>query len=151
MIENRWTWSKQQHLPSEVSSGYPIVQELLSQLESADWSRHDMFAVHLAVEEALVNAIKHGNGEDRSKQVHVVCKLARDLVRVEITDEGDGFDPCDVPDPTADENLENPSGRGIMLMRSFVNIRYNESGNQVILDKERTDSDRPLAAPKKHD
>ena len=151
MIENRWTWSKQQHLPSEVSSGYPIVHELLSQLESADWSRHDMFAVHLAVEEALVNAIKHGNGEDRSKQVHVVCKLARDLVRVEITDEGDGFDPRDVPDPTADENLENPSGRGIMLMRSFVNIRYNESGNQVILDKERTDSDQPLAAPKKHD
>lgn len=148
MIENRWTWSKQQHLPSEVSSGYPIVQELLGKLEAADWSRHDVFAVHLAVEEALVNAIKHGNGGDRSKRVHVVCKLSRDLVRVEITDEGDGFDPADVPDPTADENLENPSGRGIMLMRSFVNIRYNESGNQVILEKQRTDSDRPLAVPK---
>ena len=62
-----------------------------------------------------------------------------------------GCNPGEVPDPTDPANLESPNGRGIMLMRSFVNIRYNESGNQVILEKERTDSDRPLAAPKKHD
>ena len=141
MVENRWIWSKQQYLRSEVSSGYPIVQELMGQLEQNSWNRHDVFGVHLAVEEALVNAIKHGNGSDASKQVHVVCKLARDLVRVEITDEGQGFDPAIVPDPTADENLENPSGRGIMLMRSFVDIRYNETGNQVVLEKGRTDAE----------
>jgi len=139
MINSRWIWSKQQYLPSEVASGYPILQELLGQLEDADWNQHDVFGVHLAVEEALVNAIKHGNRYDESKQVHIACKLAPDLVRVEITDEGHGFDPADVPDPTADENLDNPSGRGIMLMRSFVNIQYNDAGNQVTLEKHRSD------------
>ena len=139
MINSRWIWSKQQYLPSEVTSGYPILQELLGQLEDADWNQHDVFGVHLAVEEALVNAIKHGNRYDESKQVHIACKLAPDLVRVEITDEGHGFDPADVPDPTADENLDNPSGRGIMLMRSFVNIQYNDAGNQVTLEKHRSD------------
>jgi serine/threonine-protein kinase RsbW len=139
MINSRWIWSKQQYLPSEVSSGYPIVQELLARLEEANWNQHDVFGVHLAVEEALVNAIKHGNQYDASKQIRIVCKLARNLVRVEITDEGQGFDPDAVPDPTADENLGNPSGRGIMLMRSFVNIQYNDTGNQVILEKHRTD------------
>ncbi len=147
MVENRWIWSKEQHLPSEVSSGYPIVQELLQQLEQQCWNRHDVFGVHLAVEEALVNAIKHGNQGDPTKQVHVLCQLAADLVRVEIRDEGEGFDPGVVPDPTADENLENPSGRGIMLMRSFVSIRYNESGNVVILEKDREDNSHHLAAP----
>jgi serine/threonine-protein kinase RsbW len=139
MINSRWIWSKQQHLPTEAASGYPIVQELLKRLEEADWNQHDIFGVHLAVEEALVNAIKHGNRHDPGKHVHIVCKLASDRVRVEITDEGEGFDPDSVPDPTADENLDNPSGRGIMLMRSFVNVRYNDVGNQVILEKHRSD------------
>lgn len=147
MVDNRWIWSKEQQLPSEVSSGYPIVQELLQRLEQQRWNRHDVFGVHLAVEEALVNAIKHGNRGDPAKRVHVLCQLADDLVRVEITDEGDGFDPANVPDPTADENLENPSGRGIMLMRSFLNIRYNEAGNAVVLEKQRSDPPGHLARP----
>jgi serine/threonine-protein kinase RsbW len=151
MVDNRWIWSKEQHLPSEVASGYPIVQELLQQLERQRWNRHDVFGVHLAVEEALVNAIKHGNRGDPGKRVHVLCQLAEGFVRVEIKDEGEGFDPAAVPDPTADENLENPSGRGIMLMRSFLNIRYNEAGNGVVLEKRRTDRSGRLAAPRAAD
>jgi serine/threonine-protein kinase RsbW len=147
MVDNRWIWSKEQHLPSEVSSGFPIVQELLQQLERRRWNRHDVFGVHLAVEEALVNAIKHGNRGDPGKRVHVLCQLAEDSVRIEITDEGQGFDPAAVPDPTADENLENPSGRGIMLMRSFLKIRYNEAGNGVVLEKKKSGRSRRLAAP----
>jgi serine/threonine-protein kinase RsbW len=60
-------------------------------------------------------------------------------VRIEIEDQGEGFQPEEVPDPTADENLERPCGRGIMLMRAFMStIAYNESWNCVILEKHRS-------------
>ncbi len=60
-------------------------------------------------------------------------------VRIEIEDEGEGFDVADIPDPTADENLERPCGRGLMLMRAFMtSITYNERGNRVVLVKDKT-------------
>jgi len=65
-------------------------------------------------------------------------------VRVVIEDEGAGFCLQDVPDPTDDENLEKPCGRGIMLMRAFLSVvEYNERGNQVILEKHRNDDSAP--------
>jgi serine/threonine-protein kinase RsbW len=70
--------------------------------------------------------------------VHVDCHVSRDHVRVEITDEGQGFDPASVPDCTLEERLEAPSGRGVMLMRSFMTrITYNAKGNSVVLEKSR--------------
>ena len=60
-------------------------------------------------------------------------------VRIVIEDEGPGFDPTDVPDPTDDDNLDKPSGRGLMLMRAFMTvIEYNEKGNRVLLEKARS-------------
>jgi serine/threonine-protein kinase RsbW len=106
------------------------------------WQPADVFAVHLAVEEAIVNAIVHGNKLDASKKVHVECEVSADRVRVAITDEGPGFDPASVPDCTAEERLEAPSGRGVMLMRSFMtSIEYNAAGNAVMLEKVRGPAD----------
>ena len=97
--------------------------------------------MRLALEEALVNAIKHGNGLDPNKEVSVLCQISQDKVRVVIEDQGAGFRPQDVPDPTEDENLEKPGGRGIMLMRAFLSVvEYNERGNRVILEKHRNDA-----------
>src|SRR5262245_54088904 len=98
------------------------VQEVVEQLLRAHHaSEKDIFGIRLALEEALVNAIKHGNQMDRSKTVKVVSFVQAERFEVHITDEGSGFDPGDVPDPTAVENIERPCGRGLMLMRYYMN------------------------------
>jgi serine/threonine-protein kinase RsbW len=140
MSYQAWNSHTELHIPSEPSAGKQAVDQLLSHLERNQWVENDIFGVHLAVEEALVNAIKHGNQNDRTKKVHIIYKMSDTHVRIEITDEGPGFDPGDVADPTDDENLELPSGRGLMLMRSFMSlVEFNERGNGVIMEKRRGD------------
>ena len=137
MSENGWVWRNDYIIPSEPGAGRSIVDDVLAQLQQNQWGDHDIFGIHLAVEEALANAIKHGNRLDVSKRVEVNCRISPQLFRIEITDEGPGFNLADVPDPTEPEQLEAPSGRGIMLMRSFMSrVQFNDRGNQVILEKE---------------
>jgi serine/threonine-protein kinase RsbW len=131
-------WRQDVHLPSERGSSRRVTDELLEQLGAHGWSPSDLFSIHLAAEEAIVNAIVHGNKLDPAKTVHVVCHVDAELVRVEITDEGDGFDPAQVPDCTLEDRLEVPSGRGVMLMRNFMSrIEYNAKGNSVLMEKRR--------------
>jgi serine/threonine-protein kinase RsbW len=88
------------------------------------------FAIRLALEEALVNGFRHGNKGNPDKRVTVFCVIDGEHVRLEVTDEGEGFDPGSVPDPTAEENIEIPSGRGIMLMRAYMTtVEYVPPGN----------------------
>lgn len=111
-------------------------EQIISLLESEGFSARDVFGVRLALEEALVNAIKHGNQMREDKSVTVEWIVTTDDVTISIEDEGPGFRPEEVPDPTAEENLEKPGGRGIMLMRSFMtSVEYNERGNRVTLVK----------------
>lgn len=132
-------------IPSETAEGQAVQERIVGMLEERNFPVRDVFGIRLALEEALVNAIKHGNGMDPDKQVRVSCVIRPDLVRIEIEDEGEGFVPEDVPDPTEDENLEKPCGRGIMLMRAFLSaVEYNESGNCVILTKEREPDTEPI-------
>ena len=136
MEQEIWTYSNEQRIPSDSSAGNLLREEILYQLEAHEWFQHDIFGVTLALEEALINAIKHGNQYDTNKRVHVVCKISRSRVRIEITDEGSGFNLQCIPDPTEDENLEKPSGRGIMLMRSYMSlVQYNDVGNCVVMEK----------------
>ena len=109
-----------------------------AQLEAQHWQQRDIFAVHLATEEALVNAIHHGNGSDVQKSIHVVCRLDGERIRIEIGDEGRGFNPAALPDPTTSEHIHAPCGRGVMLMRAFMSrVEFNEQGNVVVMVKER--------------
>jgi len=125
-------------ISSETSQGRAIQERIIGLLENRSYSDHDLFGVRLALEEALVNAIKHGNGMDPGKQVHIDCSFSDDRVTIVIEDEGPGFDVLAVPDPTIEENLDKPGGRGIMLMRSFMNhIEYNDTGNRLLLEKVR--------------
>jgi serine/threonine-protein kinase RsbW len=126
-------------IPSDTAAGQSVQERIVQLLEELSYDERDVFGVRLAIEEALVNAIKHGNRMDPTKTVRITCQVARDRVRIEIEDQGEGFQPEEVPDPTADENLERPCGRGIMLMRAFMSsIAYNESGTCVILEKHRS-------------
>lgn len=139
MCDESWKVLVDANIPSDALECRCVIENLLKQLESYDWVQEDLFGVHLAVEEALVNAIRHGNREDVNKRVDVLCKISELRLRIEIADEGRGFDPDEVPDPTAEENVEAPSGRGIMLMRNFMtDVQYNDVGNRVVLEKKRT-------------
>lgn len=105
---------------------------LLAAIEKQSFDASSCFAVRLALEEALSNAFKHGNKNDPSKVVRLGCEIGRDRIVIDVEDEGEGFDPDSVPDPTEQENLEIPSGRGIVLMKSFMSqIEYEPPGNRV--------------------
>jgi serine/threonine-protein kinase RsbW len=122
----------------------PRIQKLI--LEEADargYSEKATFAIRLALDEALCNAIQHGNGLDPEKSVTVDYSVDDQRVRVVVCDEGPGFKPEDVPDPTNNENLCLPHGRGVMLMRAYMTeVHFNEKGNCVHLVKAR-DCPRP--------
>jgi serine/threonine-protein kinase RsbW len=103
-----------------------------------DYSEAEVFGVRLALEEALVNAVKHGSRNDPTKGVWASWHVGPHRVLVEIEDEGDGFDPRAVPDPCAPENLERSCGRGLLLMRTYMSwVRYNCRGNRVTMIKRR--------------
>jgi len=96
----------------------------MERLESLGWTQDHaggpLFVVNLAAEEALMNAIKHGHQLDARKVVIVTTCVSTSFFSMRIEDKGPGFNPEAVPDPTLEENLELPSGRGLMLMRTFM-------------------------------
>jgi len=108
-------------------------------MEGFNYPRKDLFGVRLALEEALVNAVKHGNRCDRGKEARLRYHVNAEFVMLEVEDEGAGFDPADVPDPLAPENLERPSGRGLFLIRRYMTVmRHNDRGNCISMCKRRT-------------
>jgi serine/threonine-protein kinase RsbW len=125
-------------IPSDAAEARRVQEEIEEALRAQAYSPHEIFGIKLALEEALVNAIKHGNQMDRSKTVQIAYRVTAERFDVLVADQGPGFDPADVPDPTAVENLERPSGRGVMLMKHYMNVvGYNESGNSVFMTKYR--------------
>src|SRR5580704_4455195 len=131
-MTDRWVWLYDRVIASDTKAARQVLDEMLSQLEAQHWLQRDIFAVHLATEEALVNAIYHGNESDETKRVHVVCRLSGDRIRIEISDEGGGFDPAALPDPTTNDQLHVACGRGVMLMKAFMSrVEFNEHGNAV--------------------
>ena len=123
-------------IPSEPGEARRVQEEIERHLRACRATDHDVFSIRLALVEALVNAIKQGNQMDRSKKVTVVSFVEAERFEVHVTDEGSGFDPGDVPDPTALENLERPCGRGLMLMRHYMSeVAFNERGNCVTMSK----------------
>ena len=109
-----------------------VCRRLLFELETNNFSREDIFAIHLALEEAFLNAVRHGNKMDPGKEIKIDYSVSSDKVEISMADEGDGFDPIDVPDPRCGENLYKTKGRGLLLMRSYMDvIEFNESGNRV--------------------
>ena len=106
--------------------------------EARGYSPSQIFALKLSLEEAITNAIKHGNKLDPDKHVTIDYSVSEEQVVVEVRDEGGGFRPDKVPDPTRPENLERPSGRGVMLMKAYMTeVAFSDSGNCVRMVKRR--------------
>jgi len=108
----------------------------------AGFKEEDGFQIEMAVHEAVINAIHHGNKEDPRKKVHIKFLIFEDGLEIRVRDEGTGFDPSTLPDPLAKENLLNVSGRGIFLVRKFMDDFRVESvpggGTEVIMVKNLT-------------
>jgi len=129
-------WTLREVIPSCPKAGKVVLERIMDRLEQCTCDSSDRFAVRLALEEGIINAIKHGNDYDQKKHVHVSCQLMPNRVWVEIEDEGPGFDPESVPDCTLEENLEAPSGRGIALIRCFMSsVEYRNGGRRLVMEK----------------
>jgi prepilin-type N-terminal cleavage/methylation domain-containing protein len=117
----------------------PILNKVSAALIALGYPPRDRLAIRLSLEEAIVNGLRHGNGGDPSKQVRVRYRVDAAAMVALVEDEGPGFDPARVPDPTLPENLDKPTGRGLLLMRHYMTrVRYSRRGNRVLLYKRRT-------------
>ena len=123
-------------IASDLQQARSLEDSLLREVGRFVYSESAVFAIKLAMEEAINNAIRHGNCCDPAKRVTVRVELDNDKITISVADEGPGFNPGKVPDPTADENLEKPSGRGIMLMKAYMDdVHYNQRGNEICMCK----------------
>lgn len=125
-------------IPSVTESIRDVEEAVAELLEQAEFSENDIFAVRLALDEAMANAIKHGNLYDATKKVSVKYRLEEDGIVIVVADQGKGFNYEDLPDTTAPDRLELPSGRGLLLMYSYMDsVSFNERGNEVTMVKGR--------------
>jgi serine/threonine-protein kinase RsbW len=127
-------------VPNDLRGAKEPERGILRRLVRCGYDADTAFGVKLAFEEAITNAVKHGNRNDTSKRIVIRYHVDRERIVIMVRDEGCGFCPGAVPDPTAEENLERPNGRGIMLMQSYMTkVCFNDAGNEVWMLKERGD------------
>jgi|SRR5215472_1972059 len=124
-------------MKSEIEAISPFVDELMLKIKEIRCDPGSEFGIELALREALANAVMHGNHEDPQKKVHVRCMCEEGQgVSIVVRDEGPGFDPTKVPDPLAPENLDAEHGRGILLMKQFMDeIHFERGGTEVHMRK----------------
>jgi len=119
---------------SKSSAVVEVCNEILAKLKEHNFDKDDIFAVHLTLEEAFLNAVKHGNKMDPTKKVKIDYSVSSEKVEITITDEGTGFEPESVVDPRFGTGLYEPGGRGLLLMNSYMDVvKYNEEGNSVYM------------------
>ena len=127
------------HLESSLESVDQAEEKVTSVAQSMGFPEEDVFRLGMAVREAMVNAVVHGNRYNANKKVHFAIGHSPNAIEIKIRDEGAGFHSEQQPDPLAEENLLKQSGRGIMLIRAFVDEFVVQpaqpSGTEVIMRK----------------
>jgi serine/threonine-protein kinase RsbW len=107
-------------LPSQIETVAAAAAAVAEFISRSGVSDDAAFGIDMAVREAVTNAVLHGNHQDDNKTVDIVLKSSPDAVEISVHDQGPGFNPEEVPDPTAKENILKASGRGIFFMRTFM-------------------------------
>lgn len=142
MMNSPSNWAVDKSIPSDLDIAHELIEQTILAMTELDWPGGDVFHVQMAMEEALVNAIEHGNKRCESKQVEINITVSTDEVTIRIKDEGAGFDHRNVADPTEEERLEQPRGRGVLLIRELMSeSRYNDIGNELLMIKRRSAAD----------
>lgn len=115
-----------------------VIRAITDAMTAAGLSEDDIYSVRQGLQEGLLNANKHGHQGDWSRPIRIRYFVSPAGVVAEIEDQGAGFDPSQVPNPLAPENLERPGGRGLLMMRTLLSgICHNEQGNCICLCKHR--------------
>lgn len=111
---------------------YPTEQAILSAAVEAGFDDDSCFSLRLAMDEALVNAIIHGNNSEEHKQIAITVFIEESKLFVSVQDEGEGFDQKNLADPREEPFLHKTNGRGVFLIRQFTSdVYFNEKGNQI--------------------
>jgi serine/threonine-protein kinase RsbW len=104
--------------------------------EASGFGEEDIHKIGMAVREGVINAYNYGNQQDRSKKIRLTVELGPETMSVMVLDQGKGFELTEVPDPLAEENLLRTSGRGLFLMRAFMDhftVRPGPSGGAELV------------------
>lgn len=124
--------------PSSLEEAKKPEADILRELRRCGYDNEVIFAIKLTLEESLTNAVKHGNRCDPTKRVAVRYAITPEKACFIIRDEGSGFDPDQIPDPTTPERIAVPSGRGILLMRAYMDrVEFRDNGREVFFMKRR--------------
>jgi serine/threonine-protein kinase RsbW len=134
-------------IASNFAASREVQKRILDDVTKGGFNSQSTFAIKLALEEALTNAIRHGNQLDPKKKVHVRATVTPQKAEIIIEDEGVGFRRAHVPDPTLEENLERCSGRGILLIESYMNeVKWSRGGRRLRMIKH----NEPDVLPRPH-
>lgn len=128
-------------LPSDVSLMNGVLQYLIERVSKLGLIKPERSNLFVALDEAFVNAVKHGNHNDPRKLVRITAELSSKEARFTVEDEGDGFNVQEIPDPRDPSNLFKTSGRGVLLIYNIMDeVQYNERGNRLTMVKRPEDS-----------
>jgi len=116
-------------------SNLRVVEKAIDEISTEIGFNQDNYGkILVSTMEAVNNAIVHGNNKEESKSVEIEISFKKNILRISVSDEGMGFKPKEIPDPTKPENIENLSGRGVFLMSKLADkIEFNEKGNKVTM------------------
>ena len=123
-------------VPSVISLMHSILDYLMKRVEKVGVINPETSNLFVALDEAFVNAVKHGNKFDATKLVRITADVSPEEARFTIEDEGDGFNVAEIPDPLDPQNLFKTSGRGVLFIYNIMDeVRYNERGNRLTMVK----------------
>ena len=123
-------------LPSDLTLMNGVLHYLIERVAALGVIKPDTSNLFIALDEAFVNAVKHGNRHDPHKLVRITADLSAKEARFAIEDEGEGFDVSEIPDPRDPSNLFKTSGRGVLLIYNIMDeVEYNERGNRLTMVK----------------
>lgn len=123
-------------VPSQISLMHDILDYLMRRVEKIGVVNAENSNLFIALDEAFVNAVKHGNKFDTTKLVRIAAEISAKEARFTIEDEGEGFNVAEIPDPRNVENLFKASGRGVLIIHNVMDaVQYNERGNRVTMIK----------------
>lgn len=114
----------------------PLVNNILACLKDANVNNEILYDVRLVTQEALINAVKHGNKLNPQMFVAVDFDYSNDTIKITVQDEGRGYDYANIPDPTLEENIIKGCGRGVFLIRKLMDeVNFNKAGNRMEMIK----------------
>lgn len=137
MEENGDLQILKQSFPSSLDAYQGFIRQVLDALAELGWDA-ELFGIEMALEEAISNAIRHGNKHAPDKRAHAECRFSESYFWAQISDEGPGFDPHRVPDCREDDRLQTPGGRGLALISHYMKkVQYNDAGNCLTMQRSR--------------